>query len=83
MASRDMEENAVATQSVGRNNSWLVFAGDLLIMSLTVLPCVDTELVDTRWRLSQNIDGVAGGVHVVEEVDWQRRECKHQQPQHS
>lgn len=50
---------------------------------VTVLPCINTELVDTRWSLSQYVDGVAGGVHVVEEVDGQGRESEHQQPEHS
>lgn len=50
---------------------------------VTILPRVNTELVDASWRLSQNVNGVAGGVHVVEEVDRQGREGKHQHPQDS
>lgn len=50
---------------------------------LTVLSRINTKLVDTCRGLSQNINSVAGSIHVVEEVDWQCREGKHQQPQHS
>lgn len=50
---------------------------------VTVLPCINAELVDTGWGLSQNINGMAGCIHVVEEVDGQGREGQHQQPQHS
>lgn len=49
---------------------------------VTVLSCINTELVDTCWGLGQNVNGVASRIHVVEEVDWQGRESKHQQPQH-
>ena len=48
----------------------------------TILPRINTQLVDARWRLSQNVDGVAGGAHVVEEVDRQGREGEHHQPQY-
>ena len=48
-----------------------------------VLPRVDTELVGTRWGLGQDVNSVAGGIHVVEEVGRQGGEGKHQQPQHS
>lgn len=48
----------------------------------TVLPCINTELVDARGGLRQNIDSVAGGIHVVEEVDGQGREGEHQHPHH-
>ena len=50
---------------------------------VTVLPCINTELVDTGWGLGQNIYGLACRIHVVEEVYWQGREGKHQQPQNS
>lgn len=50
---------------------------------VTILSCINTELVDTCWGLGQNINGVASRIHVVEEVDRQGRESKHQQPQHS
>lgn len=49
---------------------------------VTVLPRIHAQLVDTRWRLRQNVDGVAGGVHVVQEVDGQGGEGEHQHPQH-
>lgn len=50
---------------------------------VTILPRINTELVDARWGLSQYVNGVAGGIHVVEEVDRQGREGKHQHPQDS
>lgn len=47
------------------------------------MPGINAELIDTGWSLSQNINGVTGGIHIVEEVNRQGREGKHQQPQHS
>ena len=43
---------------------------------LTVLSGVHTQLVDTGRGLGQYFNGVAGGVHVVEEVHWQGGEGK-------
>lgn len=51
-------------------------------MHRTVLPGVHAELVDAGRRLCQHVDGAAGGVHVVEEVDGQGGEGEHQHPQH-
>ena len=43
---------------------------------LTVLSGVHTQLVDTGRGLGQDFNGVAGGVHVVEEVHRQGGEGK-------
>lgn len=51
-------------------------------MHRTVLPGVHAKLVDASRRLGQHVDGAAGGVHVIEEVDGQGGEGKHQHPEH-
>lgn len=49
--------------------------------NFTILPCIHTQLVDARWGLGQDVDGAAGGPHVVEEVDGQSGQGEHQEPQ--
>lgn len=53
----------------------------VLLIFVTVLPRVDAELVDARRRLGQDVNGVTGGGHVVEEVDGQGRQGKDEHPQ--
>ena len=50
---------------------------------LTILPSIHANpcvLVDAGGGLGQDVDGMAGVLHVVEEVNWDGGHCEHCQP---
>lgn len=50
---------------------------------ITILSGINTQLVDAGGCFREDVDSVTGVCHVVEEIDRNRREGEHQQPDYN